>query len=186
MRHYSKSVCVYCGSSFGRDRRIVDAVRELGSLIAGEKWRLVYGAGNCGLMGTVADAAREAGGNTFGAIPVHMPEQINFDLDCLVFTGNMHERKSLMMTNSDAFIGLPGGFGTLEELFEVVTWRQIGIHSKPIHLLNTGGYWDPLITLMRSVIANGFAKETAIELLSVSDTPRQLVAKIKADFNSQS
>ena len=185
MRDYSKSVCVYCGSSQGRDNQFVEAARDLGTLMAKENWRLVYGAGNCGLMGAVSDAARKAGGKTFGAIPEDMPEQINSDLDCLIFTRNMHERKSLMMTNADAFVGLPGGFGTLEELFEVITWRQIGIHSKPIHLLNTAGYWDPLLALMRNVIANRFARHANADLISVSASPRRLVSKIRSDFALQ-
>ena len=156
-----RSVCVFCGSRPGADAAYADEARALGALIAAEGWRLVYGAGDVGLMGEVARSAQGAGARTLGVIPTHlmMREQGRRDLTTLVITEDMHERKKVMFMNSDAIVVLPGGAGTLDEFFEVLTWRQIGLHRKPIFLLNTGGYWTPLMTLMDHVIAQGFAED---------------------------
>lgn len=153
------SVCVYCGSRDGaRPDYIADATR-LGQIIASENWRLVYGAGDIGLMGAVARAAQTSGANTFGVIPVHLLEREvgKRDLTQFIVTENMHERKKVMFMNSDAIVVLPGGAGSLDEFFEVLTWRQLGLHDKPIFLLNTEAYWDPLTRLIDHVIAEGFA-----------------------------
>jgi hypothetical protein len=137
-----------------------DEARALGALIAAEGWRLVYGAGDVGLMGEVARSAQGAGARTLGVIPTHLlaREQGRRDLTTLVITEDMHERKKVMFMNSDAIVVLPGGAGTLDEFFEVLTWRQIGLHRKPIYLLNTRGYWEPLVQLMDHVIGEGFAE----------------------------
>jgi uncharacterized protein (TIGR00730 family) len=128
-------------------------------MIARRGWRLVYGAGDAGLMGEVARAAQGEGAATLGVIPTHLMgrEQGKRDLTTLVITENMHERKKVMFMNSDAVVVLPGGAGSLDEFFEVLTWAQIGLHAKPIFLLNSAGYWSPLIALMDHVVREGFA-----------------------------
>lgn len=154
-----RSVCVFCGSRAGADGAHVAAARALGTALAGAGMRLVYGAGDVGLMGAVADAALAAGGDTFGVIPVHLVrhEAARGDLGALVVTETMHERKKVMFMNADAIVALPGGAGTLDEFFEVLTWRQLGLHAKPIALLNVSGYWDPLVALLEHIVAEGFS-----------------------------
>ena len=156
-----RSVCVFCGARNGTRPAFTDAARGLGTLLAQEGWRLVYGAGDVGLMGEVARAAQAAGAETFGVIPLHLrgQERARGDLSTLVVTETMHERKKVMVVNSDAFVVLPGGAGSLDEFFEVLTWRQLGLHAKPIYLLNVGGYWNPLVTLVDHIVAEGFAGE---------------------------
>jgi uncharacterized protein (TIGR00730 family) len=155
------SICVFCGSRPGGHPAYAKEARALGRLIAAEGWRLVYGAGDVGLMGETARAAQGAGAATLGVIPTHLmgAERGRRDLTTLVVTEDMHERKKVMFMNSDAIVVLPGGAGTLDEFFEVLTWRQIGLHRKPICLLNTNGYWDPLVALLDHVIAQGFAED---------------------------
>ncbi len=140
--------------------------------LAENGWRLVYGAGDVGLMGAVARAAQTAGGDTFGVIPVHLLDREvgKRDLGRFVVTENMHERKKVMFMNSDAIVVLPGGAGSLDEFFEVLTWRQLSLHSKPIYLLNTDGYWDPLIQLIDHTIAQGFADATLRDFMTVVPT----------------
>jgi uncharacterized protein (TIGR00730 family) len=131
-------------------------------MLARNGWRLVYGAGDVGLMGEVARAAQAAGAETFGVIPVHLVarEVGKRDLSAFVVTETMHERKKVMYMNSDAILVLPGGGGSLDEFFEVLTWRQLGLHAKPIVLLNTEGYWDPLLALIDRIIGEGFAESS--------------------------
>jgi uncharacterized protein (TIGR00730 family) len=159
MQHAIRSVCVFCGARDGGRSRYGDAARELGALLAAEGWRLVYGAGDIGLMGEVARAAQGAGAATFGVVPQHLiaRERGRRDLSRLVVTETMHERKKVMFVNSDVIVVLPGGAGSLDEFFEVLTWRQLGLHEKPIFLLNVDGYWAPLLALVDHVIAEGFA-----------------------------
>ncbi|MEM9636653.1 MAG: TIGR00730 family Rossman fold protein [Pseudomonadota bacterium] len=154
-----KSICVYCGSRPGADPAYLEDATALGVGLAEEGWRLVYGAGDVGLMGAVARAAQTAGGETFGVIPEHLVawEVGKTDLTSYVVTETMHERKKVMFMNCDAVVVLPGGAGSLDELFEVLTWRQLGLHKKPVFLVNSNGYWDPLITLLRHVTDQGFA-----------------------------
>lgn len=154
-----RSVCVFCGSRAGGNANYTLAAHEVGVLIAEMGLRLVYGAGDVGLMGEVARAAQAAGGQSMGVIPIHLMarEQGKRDLTTLVITENMHERKKVMFMNSDAVVVLPGGAGSLDEFFEVLTWAQIGLHEKPIFLLDTDGYWQPLIRLIDHVIVQGFA-----------------------------
>ncbi len=153
------SVCVFCGSRKGANAAYVVEAEALGRAIAAQGWRLVYGAGDVGLMGVVARTAQSAGADTFGVIPVHLlqREVRKRDLSRLIVTENMHERKKVMFMNSDAIIVLPGGAGSLDEFFEVLTWRQLGLHKKPILLLNTNEYWDKLVELLDFIIAEGFA-----------------------------
>lgn len=154
-----KSVCVFCGSRSGNRPSYAQAADATGTMLAANGWRLVYGAGDVGLMGLVARAAMAAGGRTFGVIPVHLlnREVGKRDLSTLVVTEDMHERKKVMFMNSDAIVVMPGGAGSLDELFEVVTWRQIGLHSRPVFLLDIDGYWQPLLRLIDHVITEGFA-----------------------------
>ncbi len=155
----SHSVCVFCGARSGADPSFAAAARETGLMLAERGWRLVYGAGDVGLMGEVARAAQGAGGRAMGVIPVHLMgrEVAKGDLSLLVVTEDMHERKKVMFMNSAATVVLPGGAGSLDEFFEVLTWRQIGLHDKPIFLLDVNGYWQPLVALIDHVIAQGFA-----------------------------
>lgn len=154
-----RSVCVFCGSRSGTNPAYAMAAQDVGVMIAEMGWRLVYGAGDVGLMGEVARATQTAGGLSLGVIPTHLMarEQGKRDLTTLVVTENMHERKKVMFMNSDAIVVLPGGAGSLDEFFEVLTWAQIGLHKKPIFLLDTEGYWQPLITLVDHVVDQGFA-----------------------------
>ena len=156
------SLCVFCGARPGRNAAHTRAAIDLGKLIAARKWRLVYGAGDVGLMGEVARAAQKAGATTLGVIPTHLMQMEvgKRDLSTLIITENMHERKKVMFMNSDAIAVLPGGAGSLDEFFEVLTWAQIGLHRKPIYLINIDGYWSPLIALLDHVIAEGFAGDT--------------------------
>ncbi|SMH30531.1 hypothetical protein SAMN05661107_0175 [Maritimibacter sp. HL-12] len=168
------SVCVYCGSRFGTDPAFRAEATALGQVLADEGWQLVYGAGDVGLMGAVANAAQAAGGETFGVIPVHLlsREVGKRDLTAFVVTETMHERKKVMFMNAHAIVVLPGGAGSLDELFEALTWRQLGLHEKPVFLLNTNGYWDPLIALLDHVIAQGFADASLRDYVSVvADVP---------------
>ena len=156
------SLCVFCGARLGHLAAYPTAATELGQLIAARGWRLVYGAGDVGLMGEVARAAQAAGAITLGVIPTHLlaMEVGKRDLSTLIITENMHERKKVMFMNSDAIAVLPGGAGSLDEFFEVLTWAQIGLHRKPIYLLNIEGYWSPLIALLDHIVAQGFAAPT--------------------------
>lgn len=165
---FELSVCVFCGSRPGRNPAHMRAAEALGRAMAAHRWRLVYGAGDIGLMGAIARAAQDAGADTFGVIPVHLLEREvgKRDLGRFVITEDMHERKKVMFMNSDAIVLMPGGAGSLDELFEVLTWRQIGLHDKPILLLDTDGYWAPLLALLRHVIDEGFADASLMGFLT--------------------
>lgn len=154
-----RSVCVFCGARLGARPAYAEAAEATGRLLAGAGYRLVYGAGDVGLMGVVARAAQGAGGATFGVIPSHLlaREVGKRDLSTFVVTETMHERKKVMYMNSDAIVVLPGGAGTLDELFEVLTWRQLGLHAKPVFLLNTEGYWDRLTAMIEGMVREVFA-----------------------------
>jgi uncharacterized protein (TIGR00730 family) len=174
------SVCLFCGSRPGRDPAFAAAAERLGRALATGGHRLVYGAGDSGLMGMTARAAQAAGGSITGVIPQHLvdAEVGKSDLDEYIVTENMHQRKMLMFDRSEAVIALPGGPGTLDELIEVLTWRQLGLHSKPVVVLNTAGYWDPLLALLDHVIGHGFADRAFLDFLDVADQPEQALACI--------
>lgn len=176
-----KSVCVYCGSRNGTNPAYSDAARAFGTLLAEEGWRLVYGAGDVGLMGEVARAAQSAGGDTFGVIPVHLlkREVGKTDLTRFVVTETMHERKKVMIMNADAVVVLPGGPGSLDELFEALTWRQLGLHDKPILILNVDGYWDKLRELVEQVIDQEFADPSLGEFLTWVPAPAAAVETLR-------
>ncbi|WP_407496127.1 TIGR00730 family Rossman fold protein [Pseudooceanicola sp. MF1-13] len=175
------SVCVYCGSRPGTLPAYADAAKALGEAIAQAGWRLVYGAGDVGLMGITARATQAAGGDTFGVIPTHLlhAEVGKRDLTRFIVTENMHERKKVMFMNSDAVVVLPGGAGSLDEFFEVLTWAQLGLHAKPIILMNVEGFWTPLIGLIDHVIAQGFADASLKDLITVCDTPAETMTTLQ-------
>ena len=181
-----KSVCVFCGFRAGDDPAFAADAHVLGTGIATNGWRLVYGAGDVGLMGTVARAAQTAGGNTFGVIPQHLVdwEVGKTDLTTYVVTETMHERKKVMFMNCDALVVLPGGAGSLDELFEVLTWRQLGLHSKPIYIVNTNGYWNPLKQLMNHVATKGFADESLLEFLTWVPDAKAALADLQTLLNT--
>ena len=176
-----QSVCVYCGSRTGNLPAYVDQAEALGLAIARAGWRLVYGAGDIGLMGTVASATQNAGGETFGVIPTHLlkAEVGKTDLTRFIVTENMHERKKVMFMNSDALVVMPGGAGSLDEFFEVLTWAQLKLHKKPIIILNVAHYWDPLIALIDHMIENGFADSSLRGLFTVTSTAEETMDYIE-------
>lgn len=181
MTQHTASVCVYCGSRFGTDPAYRNAATDLGSALAANGWRLVYGAGDVGLMGTVAVAAQIDGAQTFGVIPEHLMkwEVGKRDLSQFIVTENMHERKKVMFMNSDAVVVLPGGAGSLDEFFEVLTWRQLELHARPIILVNTDGYWGPLVDLLHHVVDQGFAAASMLEFVTVVDTVDDAVLRLR-------
>ncbi len=176
------SVCVYCGSRFGADPAYAEAARALGRGIAERGMRLVYGAGDVGLMGAVAQATQAAEGYTLGVIPGHLRDREvgKTDLSAYIVTETMHERKKIMFMNADAIVALPGGPGTLDELFEVLTWRQLGLHAKPAILVNVGGYWDPLVALVEHIAAQGFCDGRFLDYLDVVPTPEAALERLEA------
>ncbi len=179
------SVCVYCGSRFGSHPAYKAEAQALGTVLADNGWRLVYGAGDVGLMGAVATATQVAGGETFGVIPIHLLEHEvgKRDISAFIVTENMHERKKVMFMNSDAIVVLPGGAGSLDEFFEVLTWRQLGLHAKPVYLLNTAGYWNPLVALIDHVIDQGFAESSIKGYVSLVPDVATLAARLRADLS---
>lgn len=176
------SVCLYCGSRPGARVGHVAAAREVGRGIAEAGFRLVYGAGDRGLMGEAARAAQGAGARILGFIPQHLVdwEVAKRDIDALIVTDTMQTRKRLMLENADAVLALPGGPGTLDELVEVLTWRNLGLHAKPVVLLNLEGYWDPLLTLFRHFETEGFVGEDFGRSLEVVATPAEALAALRA------
>jgi len=174
------SICVFCGSRSGKQPEFEQAAKEFGHRFSANGWRLVYGAGDVGLMGAVARTVQAGGGDAFGVIPTHLlqKEQGKVDLTRFVVTENMHERKKVMFMNSDAIVILPGGPGTMDEFFEVLTWRQLGLHKKPILVLDVGGYWQPLLALMDSIIEQGFADASMLEYFQAVSTVDELEAKL--------
>jgi uncharacterized protein (TIGR00730 family) len=178
------SVCVFCGSRAGNHSAYARDAEATGAMLARNGWGLVYGAGDVGLMGLVAKATQTHGGRTFGVIPVHLVarEAGKRDLDSYVVTETMHERKKVMFMNADAIVLLPGGAGSLDEFFEVLTWRQLGLHAKPIILLNTNSYWDPLLSLLDHVIAQGFADQSLAGYMTLVPTVPEIEVILKQAF----
>jgi len=170
-------VCVYCASSTGTNETIVDATKELGRLLAERGVRLIYGGGAVGLMGIVADTVLEAGGEVTGIIPLSLFPKEVAHRGCteLITVDSMHERKRLMFDRSDGFIALPGGFGTLEEIAEVTTWGQIGMHDKPVGVLNVDGYWDGLLAFLDRAVGDQLLKEQNNALLLRATTPAEML-----------
>lgn len=177
------TLCVYCGSSPGLDPVFADAARAVGALIGQRGWSLVYGGGRAGLMGIVADAALAAGARVVGVIPQTLMdrEHGHRGLHELHVVETMHQRKTLMAERADAFVALPGGIGTFEELFEVWTWRQLGYHDKPVGLLNVAGYYDTLLTFLDGAVTHGFMRTAQQDLLRVDADPVALLDVLGAD-----
>ena len=177
------SVCVYCGSRTGDNPAFAEVAREVGRWIGASKAQLVYGGGNNGLMGVLADATLASGGRVVGVIPKALVEREFAKLDCteLHVVDSMHDRKRMMAERADAFLALPGGIGTFEELFEVWTWRQLGYHDKPLGLLNAGDYYGPLLAFLRSGVAHGFMNEWQMGLLRVGTDPAALLSLLARD-----
>lgn len=172
--------CVFCGSKTGNHQRYVEAAVQLGRRLAEEGIGIVYGGGHVGLMGVLADAALQAGGEVIGVIPQFMvEEELAHDrLSRLHVVTTMHERKALMAGLAHAFLALPGGFGTAEEFFEIITWKQLRLHDKPIGLLNVAGFFDPLIAWMDHAVAEGFLKPRHRGMVIVGDEVETLIARM--------
>lgn len=175
------AVCVFCGSSPGNDPTYAETARLLGRMLAGRNTTLVYGGGHVGLMGVVADAALEAGGEVIGVMPDSLVEREigHTGLTKLHVVGSMHERKALMSELSEGFVALPGGNGTLEEFFEVLTWAQLGEHAKPCGLLNVAGYYDPLLTVFDRMVDRAFLKSEHRKLVLVEKDPWALLERFE-------
>lgn len=176
------TLCVFCGSRPGARPEYLQAARAVGQGLGARGWRLVYGGGNVGLMGATADAARQAGAHVTGVIPESLMrrEVGHTGLDELHVVPSMHVRKQMMAERADAFVALPGGLGTFEELFEVWTWRQLGYHHRPLALLNTAGYYDGLLAFIDHTVAQGFADRQQAEMLIVDADPAALLDKLAA------
>lgn len=176
-----KRVTVFCGSSFGTDEIYKTQAILLGNKLAEENIGLVYGGANVGLMGAVADGVLEKGGEVFGVLPnfLKSKEIAHNHLTELILVETMHERKTKMNELCDGVIALPGGFGTLEEFFEMLTWAQLGLHKKPIAILNIDGFYDSLITFIQTTVDKGFLKEVNQKMLIVSDNIPELLDKMK-------
>jgi uncharacterized protein (TIGR00730 family) len=173
-----RCLCVYCGSSGAVEPTYREAASELGARLAAAGVELVFGGGRIGLMGLLADAAIAANGRVTGIIPSHLrsAELAHPGVNELVVVGSMHERKRLMAEKADAFAVLPGGIGTLDEMFEIVSWKQLGLHDKPVLLVDVGGYWSPLLALLEHIIDQGFARPQTRGLLQVVPSVSALMA----------
>ncbi len=174
-------ICVFCGSSDGNDLAITDVAKNLGKIFAERNITLVYGAAKIGVMGTIAKSVLDNNGRVIGIIPnfLKKKEVVHLGLTELITTQNMHERKMKMQEESDGFIALPGGMGTLEELFEIITWLQLGLHQKPIGLLNTNGFYNDLINMLENMVRKGFLSIENYNLLLVDSHPQQLLKKME-------
>jgi len=174
------SVCVYCGSKPGQDPRFAAVAQEVGQWIGQHSGQLVYGGGRNGLMGLIADSTRAAGGRVVGVIPSALVERewAHEGCDELHVVETMHERKRMMMERADAFLALPGGIGTFEELFEVWAWRQLGYHDKPIGILSSRGYYDRMMAFMQDVVREGFMGEWQMDLVQVGNDAAPLLRQL--------
>lgn len=174
-------LAVFCGSGIGKDPAYREAARETGRLMAQKNIGLVYGGASIGIMGIIADTLLEAGSEVLGVIPERLMnrEVAHPGLTRLYTTQSMHQRKSLMMQLADGFAALPGGFGTYDELFEIITWAQLGYHNKPVYILNTAGYFDPLISMITRGVDDGFIKEGYLSLFTIFQEPEPMLDVFK-------
>ncbi len=181
------SIAVYCGSRHGSLPAYTEAARQLGSAIGSRGWQLVYGGGRVGLMGEVADATLAAGGRVVGVIPEALAQREvqHHGLTELHVVPNMHVRKQMMAERANAFISMPGGIGTLEELFEVWTWRQLGYHQNAIGLLNTGGFYDGLLAFMKHTVHQGFLASEQVEGLIIGQDPEDLLVQVTRNLQAR-
>ncbi|TDV12128.1 TIGR00730 family Rossman fold protein [Paraburkholderia caballeronis] len=177
-----KAVCVYCGSSMGASPVYAEAAKAFGRALVAANLGLVYGGGKVGLMGVIADEVMAAGGRAIGVIPeLLVDKEVGHNgLSELHVVPDMHHRKKMMADLSDAFVALPGGAGTLEELFEVYTWAQLGYHHKPVAVLNIDGFYDPLISLLTHTVSEGFMRQTYFDLLQIDTDPAKLIGKLQS------
>ena len=173
-------ICVFCGSATGLNPVYAEAARQLGSLIGSNSATLVYGGGKVGLMGITADAVMDSGGSVVGVIPEFLVKREvgHHGITQLEIVDSMHQRKNRMADLSDAFIAMPGGWGTLEEVSEILTWKQLGLIDQPVILLNVNGFFDPLLTQIQSMLQEGFLKPEYIENLKVAENPQQAISLI--------
>jgi uncharacterized protein (TIGR00730 family) len=179
--HLMKAVCVYCGSAKGANPIYAEAAHAFGRALVDANLALVYGGGKVGLMGMIADSVMAAGGRAIGVIPELLVDKEigHHGLTELHVVSDMHERKKLMADLSDAFVALPGGAGTLEELFEVYTWAQLGYHRKPVGILNIAGFYDPLIAMLEHTVREGFMQQTYFETLQIDNEAAALLGKLQ-------
>nr|WP_255639675.1 TIGR00730 family Rossman fold protein [Aquibacillus saliphilus] len=175
-------MCIFAGSNLGKNPEYHEKAQMLGTLIASNGYRLIYGGSKVGLMGSVANAVLNEGGQVVGVMPkgLFTGETVHTGLSQLIEVDSMHERKAKMSEMADGYIALPGGLGTLEELLEVLCWAQIGIHKKPIGLLNSNDYYDPLVQLVKYSIDEGFSSDGHLSIMQVSKSPQELLDKLKA------
>ena len=176
-----EKICVFCGSSEGNDLAITETSKKLGEIFAKRNITLVYGAAKIGVMGILAKSVLDNNGRVIGVIPnfLKKKEVVHLGLSELITTENMHERKMKMQEESDGFIALPGGMGTLEELFEIITWLQLGLHQKPIGLLNINGFYNDLIKMLETMVRKGFLSLDNYNLLLVDSNPEFLLKKME-------
>ena len=175
------AICVFCGSRSGSSTDFSHEATQLGKQLAFNKCKLVYGAGNIGLMGNVAEACEQAGGDILGVMPHSLTKKEigRKTIKSFIITEDMHERKKVMYMNSDAVIAMPGGLGTLEELFEIITWKQLGFHDKPIYLLNTLDFWSNTIMALQNIIDLGFAEEESMNYFKVCQSVDEIFLDLK-------
>ena len=176
------AICVYCGASEKVDPKYKEYAKKLGHLMVQDDIALVYGGSQIGLMGATADAVLEAGGRVYGVLPEHLQtyEKGHDGITQLTITKDMHQRKKQMFKLAEAFVVMPGGFGTMDETFEIITWRQLRLHNYPVIIVNVDGYWDELIALFDGIIAKGFASEETRQLYHVVDKVEDVIPTILA------
>ena len=178
------SLCVFCGSQPGADPAFRNAAATLGRALAAHGTTLVFGGGNVGLMGVLADATLAGGGKAVGVIPTFLKDKelAHAQVSEMILVPDMHTRKRIMFDRSDAFCILPGGVGTLDEMFEIVTWRQLHLHNKPIVLVNVAGYWEHMLELFERIIADGFAHRGHSALLTVVEGPEEVIGAVEKEL----
>ncbi len=176
------SLCIYCGSRPGKKENFQKLARAVGQMMAAEKIKLVYGGGNVGLMGIVATSVMEHGGAVHGIIPGHLDEteKSHDKISQLTIVDNMHQRKRMMFDRSDAFLILPGSIGTLDETIEVITWRQLKLHDKPIVILNYENYWDPLLNLLNNIVEHEFTTPKTMEHFHIVNSPEEVLPLLES------
>ena len=177
-----KAICVFCGASNQAPKIHLDKGVEFGQLLADKGIRLVYGGGDCGVMGAVANSVLKNDGKVTGVFPMSLKniESEHASLSEIIMVESMHERKRIMFERSDAIVVFPGGFGTMDEMFEIITWKQLQFHKKPIVIFNHQGYWNPLVALMENIINTGFARPETRDLYKVVDTLEEVLQAVGA------
>lgn len=182
-----KNICVYCGSREPRDKELAELASDAGEAIAGKGWSVVYGGGRVGMMGLLADAALSQNGEVIGVIPTALKkkEVAHPDITKMHETQDMHTRKALMESHSDAFMILPGGFGTLDEFFEILTWRQLGFHEKPIVMINGNGYFDGLLDYASRALSEDFIRQRSLDLFHVCTSVNEAMSILENHFENE-